>query len=229
MGVFTQIIKPTPRLVDSLTEDWMLGVMLVVLFLVGYVRFRYSKSFADLFSSIVNLNKLREIMRQELVITSTASQILLVSSLLSVAMFFYLIIKLFSLLPLLNLTGFLLYLAILAGLVSIYAVKFLFLNFIQKIYGGDFTLNEYNYNVNLFLKVAGLILIPIVIILAFTSSLNPKILAYIGLGLFLSSLLWRYGRGLQNALQSRISIFYIILYLCAFEILPVLAIAKIIV
>ncbi|GEM_PF-2708430 len=228
MALIGQVIEPTLRVVTSLSEDWMLYVMVIILFLLGYVRFRYTRSFSDLFSSIVNINKLREIMRQELVITSTASQILLVSSLLSVAMFFYLCLKVTQLELILNLSGFLLYLTILVGLVVMYGLKFIFLKLVQLLYKGDFSLNEYNYNVNLYLKVAGIILIPIVIVLAFTSGINSKFLVGLGLFLVFSSIIWRYWRGIQNAVLLRISFFYIILYLCAFEILPVITMAKLI-
>ncbi len=226
MIVFGQIIAPTPRVLNSLVEDWMLYVVLTILFLLGYVRFRYSRSFADLFSSTVNINKLREIMRQELVVTSTASQILLIASLLSIAMFFYLFVKVFDLKISIGLNGFLLYATILTGLVFIYGFKFIFLKLIQLLYDGDYSLREYNYNINLYLKVAGIVLIPIVIILASSSSINSEFLAILGLFIVLSSMIWRYWRGFQNAQLFRISFFYIILYLCAFEILPVITMAK---
>jgi len=174
----------------------------------------------------VNVNKLREIMRQELVITSAASQILLVSSLLSLALFFYVVFKIGNVALPVNLDGFLLFLLILISCALIYMLKHLVIRVIQITYKGDFSLNEYMFNVNLFLKVAGIVIIPITIILAFTSGISPNALCYTGLGVIILSMIWRYWRGLQNAIMSGVSIFYIILYLCAFEILPVLTVIK---
>ncbi|HCY46074.1 MAG TPA: hypothetical protein DHU89_05275, partial [Flavobacteriales bacterium] len=53
------------------------------------------------------------------------------------------------------------------------------------------------------------------------------VLVVAGLILIVASIVWRWARGWLNAVTNRISIVYIILYLCTLEILPAVVLLKV--
>ncbi|MCQ2959838.1 MAG: DUF4271 domain-containing protein [Bacteroidales bacterium] len=115
------------------------------------------------------------------------------------------------------------------GILLLYFFKKMFYYFLS----GVFDRREYAYecvfNIYLFNRVLGICLYPIVIALAFVSSnvISPNLLLNIGyilIGLFFA---FRIYREIQISLKNKISIFYIFLYFCTLEILPILLLVKI--
>ncbi len=222
----------SPNLRDSalLGEGWMFFVFLVIAALLAIVRWNYASNLKELFTAVINLRLLREILREEIVLTSRASQLLIVLAFLSVSLFFYLCFSHWNY-QLLNvdLSGFLYYLLILSCLVGIYFVKILMFQSMKLVFDGDFSLTEYEFNYGLLLKLVGVWLLPISLILSCFSVESQEFFIYSGWVLLTLSLLWRWIRGASNAMANRISIVYIILYLCTLEFLPAAVLLKVLI
>lgn len=119
---------------------------------------------------------------------------------------------------------------------GIFTGCFLVLYFCKKLLyyliAGIFDRYEYAheciFNVYLFNRALGICLYPIVIALAFVkaSIIAPNVLLIIGyvvIGLFY---LFRLYREFQISLKNRISLFYIFLYFCTLEFLPIMLLVK---
>jgi uncharacterized membrane protein len=70
-------------------------------------------------------------------------------------------------------------------------------------------------------------LFPISLLLAYSKVIPSDVLVVLGLILIVASVVWRWARGWLNAVTNRISIVYIILYLCTLEILPAVVLLKV--
>ena len=223
-------IQPTLKPSPVLGEMWMVFVFLLIFSLLAVLRWNYAKNFKELFQAVINLRLLREILREEIILTSRASQVVIVLAFLSIGLFAklsfnYIDFKLLGL----QLSGFLEFIWIVTFLVGVYCVKMLFLFFIRKLFVADNQLIEYEFNVSLMLKLAGMAVLPISLLLAYFSHTSQWFLIGLGLAVLLGSMLWRWIRGLVQAVSNRVSILYIILYLCTLEILPVAVLLKILI
>jgi hypothetical protein len=101
---------------------------------------------------------------------------------------------------------------------------------INKLIGYSFLVqeefSEYIHNVNLFNKNAGLFLFPIIIAYPFVHGNIKPIILTIGIIIFSIIILLRFYRGFQIIMRKGASVFYLILYLCTIEILPVILLVK---
>jgi hypothetical protein len=112
----------------------------------------------------------------------------------------------------------------------IYIIKYIALYFIGFIFKATKYVSEYLFTVFLYNKILGLTLFPLVISIPYLKSeyVSPQHLIYIGFGVCVFFYLKRIIRGFVISLRSKVSIFYLILYLCILEFGPLLIIYKII-
>jgi len=82
------------------------------------------------------------------------------------------------------------------------------------------------YHFFIFNKVLGLVLIPFLITIPYTKGLTQEIIVYTGISIVILVYLFRLIRAGIYVLKNVILLFYLILYLCILEILPVLVVYK---
>lgn len=112
-------------------------------------------------------------------------------------------------------------------IIVFYAIKITSIRFLGLVFKTTKESLEYVMTVVLFENTLGLFLLPVVIGLMFVKQASPEIFIYIGIGIILLFLLVRLIRGLMIGLNSpRISKFYLFLYLCALELLPLIVVVK---
>jgi hypothetical protein len=84
------------------------------------------------------------------------------------------------------------------------------------------------YHYFIFSKVLGMFLIPFLIAIPYTSGNLQEVIVYTGISMILAIQMIRLIRVTVYVLKNVIFLFYLILYLCVLEILPVLVVVKII-
>jgi len=228
--IFINVIAPHLKPNAALGEEWMFFVFLLIFIILGVLRWSYAKNFKELFQAVINIRLLREILREEIILTSRASQLLIALAFLSLGLFLKLVFNYaqFKLLGI-ELSGFLEYAWIIVFLLGVYSMKMLFIFIIRRLFLADTHLIEYEFNVSLMIKLAGVALIPISLLLAYFSSDSQPILIGLGIAIIAGSVLWRWVRGMSHAVSNRVSILYIILYLCTLEFLPVAVLLKVLI
>jgi len=225
---FTEIFTPLLKESYLLGEPWMFYVFVFIGVLIAITQWNYSKNIREIFYAVINIRMLREILREEIVLTSRASQLLIIMAHLSLAMFFYLALSCYQIcLAGLSISGFLMFLLILTAITFIYFVKIMVVQGMRFLFNGDYSLTEYEFNYGLLLKIAGIGLFPVSLLLAYSKAIPSSFLVVMGLVMIVASMVWRWARGWLNAATNRISIVYIILYLCTLEILPAVVLLKV--
>lgn len=138
---------------------------------------------------------------------------------LTSSLFFYQISNYYGFLPDYNSVSLFFITALIIFL--IYGVKLLVIKFAGLLFETQKEVWEYSISVFLFCNTVGLFMLPVVICLAFFKQANPVIFIYIGLSLLVILFLTRLIRGVIIGLNSpRVSKFYLFLYLCTLEIVP---------
>jgi hypothetical protein len=112
-------------------------------------------------------------------------------------------------------------------IVSIYAVKLLTIRAVGFVFETQKEIREYTISVFLFCNTLGLLLLPVVICLAFLKQVHPSVFIYSGITIITVFLVTRLARGLIIGFNSpRVSKFYLFLYLCTLEIVPLVIMVK---
>jgi len=113
-----------------------------------------------------------------------------------------------------------------ASLVALFGLKSFALSTLGYLFDKQKLFSEYNHNISLYKKVYGLVLLPVIVGLLYAGEqlLVPLILGGLIMGIifYLLQLI----RGLEIIIRKEFSLFYLILYLCAFEILPILVLYR---
>lgn len=200
--------------------DWFIGVFIIVLILLATVRLFFSKYLSQLFHAIINYATSTRLFRESSVSLTHAS--------FRLDIIFYLIfsIYIYQFFDELQISfgqpSFITYFIILGMVVGYFILKRLAYFFTGIVSESVPETAEFFYNVNIHNRVLGLFLIPITLIIAFSSLQDPKIVTVTGLfvcGFFYLILLIR---GAKILMTKHFSIFYLILYLCTLEFLPLI-------
>ncbi len=115
-------------------------------------------------------------------------------------------------------------------LMGVYSIKFLFLRFTGWAFQADQAASTYAFVVFLINKIAGVLLLPIVLVMSFSSRGMQDVALGLASGLLILLFLYRYfisAGNLRNILK--VNFLHFSLYLCAVEILPLLLIYKVLV
>lgn len=117
---------------------------------------------------------------------------------------------------------------VLLFITAAYFVKVLTIAAAGSLFRESAAASEYIYTVFLFIKAVGVLLLPITIALAYIPAIPPAVFVHAGLGLVVIAFLLRTFKVLQAGTQNKaISSFYLFLYLCTLEILPLVVLIKV--
>ncbi len=204
---------------EGIASEWLGILFILIIAVLTWVRFNYSKRFQQLFSAAINQRLMRQLMRQELVFSHRASIVLTIVFVFSLSSFLYVADSTFSW-TILDASGFQLWLQYFALIVLIYLVKILSIEWIKLLADGDFGLSEYEYDIFIINKASGLFIFPIAMLGAYLFRPQAEVIIGIGFIILLGMYIYRWIRGLGNAIRLHVPVFYIILYFCTLEILP---------
>ncbi len=208
-------------------QDWVLGLILILWMIFASVRVEFSEYLGQIFSSLVNLNAAIRLFRQRgyKMMFGTARLdwiffLVLPLSVFQIAQFFKV-----------DLSGYpsiILFIGLLLILNFYFFIKIL----IHKLVGSITMLKDQTeeliFNIRLYYRALGCILLPIVTIhaiLPVTNFITIWVMAFLIVLMYFATVL----RSIYMGYQKDISIFYLILYLCIIEILPLLLIFKLVI
>ncbi len=220
-----ETIEPLLRPSPNLYEYWMLGIFMLVLVILAYVRVVYAKRLQRLYSSLVRLQILRQVMREELVFSHRASVLLFLNFVLILSLIFYAAVKYYGW-NLHDSTGLSFYGMVVAAVAGIYLLKLIIASVLRLVLNDPGLLREYLYVVFLVNKAAGLILLPLALGVIYLNVGLLQNLFMAGLILAVVFILYRTAQGLILSAGYRVPWVYIILYLCTLEIIPFMVIIK---
>ena len=199
--------------------------LIVLLLLFALVRNLFPKYFGDLFRLFFRTTLKQRQIKEQLMQTTLPSLIFNLFFVITTAFYIDLLLHHFNLLPVQNF--WLLFFYSLAALSIIYLLKYVGLKISGWLFNMRDAADSYIFIVFIVNKMAGIYLVPFLILLAFTEGELYHIfliLSWVGiLVLLIYRFILTFG-AVHN--QIKVNLFHFFLYLCAFEIAPVLLIYK---
>ncbi len=222
-------IHRTPLSIDKGYQDWFFPVMLFVLAIYTWLRLFYNKYFNQLIEAFLNSNLTNQIVRDENILVQRASILLALTFNIIAALFLYLLsLEIGWGLGGIG-TGFNRFAFFITIVSAGYTFKFLILKIIGWLFDLDREMATYIFNIFLINNVLGLILVPIVALMAYNPAIQTHFLANLSLWLIALAFCYRIFRGLRSGLSvSGFSPLYLFLYLCTLEIAPLLVLIRIV-
>lgn len=206
-------------------KEVMFYVMIVLLLIFAILRNAFPKYFNDLFRLFFRTTLKQRQIREQLMQTPLPSLLMNAFFVLTGGIYLAFVLERFDKNPLGSIWILAAYCC--AGLAIMYFVKFIGLRLLGSIFGVQGAATSYIFVVFIINKMVGILLLPILILLAFTTgNLNMVILnlSYILLILMLCYRLILTFAAIRN--QIRVNPFHFLLYICAFEIAPLLLVYK---
>lgn len=212
---------------NILNTDWITILIILALILFASVRITYSSYIRYLFQSLLNYSTSFRMFREKNYTILHGVFRLDIIFYFTVSLFLYQLIYILKLtLAHENLTF---YIASLGIVLSYFILKKTVYFILGLVFESVLETNEYLFNIDNFNRTLGLVLFPVVALINYYPTNNPLFMVYLGVfivGVFYIFLL---KRGVYILLKKQFSIFYLFLYLCAVEFLPLLLIYKVVV
>lgn len=205
-------------------QDWMLAMILILWVLFASVRVGFLKYLGQLFTGLVKFSTATRLYEQRGYSIKYGALRLNLIFLLTLPLSVFQIARFFGI----NLPGFpdiLFYFALLLIINGFLFVRILLYRLVGSIVMLKEQTDESVFNIMLYYKALGLFLLPIVTIhavVAATNFITIWIMAGVIAIMYVAALI----RSIYTGNRKGISIFYLILYLCTLEILPLLLIFK---
>ena len=216
--------KPT----NDVVSDWFTLSLFIIVLVFTWFRFFYYKMFKQLLSSYFNITATNQVVRDESVLLQRASLIISIISYLLGGLFLYQL-SLFYDWDISWLQKGIVRFALFSVVIAIsYSLKMIALRFLSIVFGQERPAAMYIFNVFLMIMFAGLVLLPANMLIAYAPSELRSLIFQVSIGILGLLFLYRLVRaiGIWIGIPG-FSFLYLFLYLCAFEIAPLLIIWKI--
>ncbi|MFP4620012.1 MAG: DUF4271 domain-containing protein [Bacteroidales bacterium] len=223
----TEQIKelPIPRTHNG-DYDWVTYILIATFLLIGWTRLFFFRYFVSLMKSFHSYNYASSLYYGQNSLTIRASFLLNLTFFLTAGTFLFQCMNYYEVsIPSLNpLAQFLVFSTF---FLAWHIWNYLSTGFIGIVFLRQKSFQEYFHNYNLYRKILGVSLFPVIIVLQYISPEYKPLIMVFGMVIFGFLYFTHILRGLLIFIKKNVSIFYLILYLCALEFLPLLILYKV--
>ena len=212
-------IQPAKR--DVISNDWLLGLFIFISLLFLWVKIFYNKYFNLLLGSLLSYQISLKLFREKSIMTRRVSFVLNFIYSIVLAVFILRILEFYGI-KIFKFNTFETLLLLINLIIIISVIRIFILNLVGIVFNSAQIFNEYIHNNYVINKNLGLFLFPLLIMQVYINEKIKIIFIITGILLIIISYIIRLYRGFQIIIKKDIFLFYLILYLCTLEILPVL-------
>jgi len=214
-----------PKRIQNQSADWIAILVILCLIIIAWVQTNYSKRLRQIIRSVALPYYVNQLEREGNLYNERITLGLGFIYLTSVSLLLYQFFQLFRITEI-ALPNFLIYLIIFSSLIGYFVIKTLLIQVTGIIFKTLDQAHSYRLNSLIFNHTTGLFLFPVLLISLYWQ-LSPFI--WIAFGVFSILLIYRFLRSIIIGLSNtKFPVFYLILYLCTLEILPLLLLIKVI-
>jgi len=219
-----QLFEPQQR--EIVVAGWQTLLLVLTITLVGLAKAFSTNRFKETYKSLFNYRVAQAICNEEKVFFHRVNVLLTINYLITISL---LILQVKELLNYGNsqVTSGMFFFIILGFLLSIVVLKLAFAQFLAFVFNTPQLVNDYIFTITLFNNLLGILLLPTLSILYFTTMEQVQILSYIAIPVLLFTFIFRVVRLVVIGNLKGVSYFYIFLYICSLEILPLIVLIKI--
>lgn len=230
----TIVVEPAPPILQRKgspfadSKDWLSGFVLLALIIAGLIKLSAGRYLSDLFSSIRYQQSASKLFSSGNLQNQKPAWALTVLFFLTTSMLIFEFAHIAGKSPQ-RFSPFIFFLLVNAGVVGYFFIKNLLYRFVAAVFEAQQATKEYLFNANMLSKVFGIACLPIVSVVPFVDVLTATFILKAGLALFIIMYIIQLLRGAKIILTSTLSIFYMFLYFCALEILPLSILIKVLI
>jgi hypothetical protein len=225
LNINSKPIASTNHLKRKTSQDFLFYLMLSVMFLLAFFRLFYQRYFKNLFRVFFNTSLRQSQLTDQLLQAKLASLFFNLFFTITGGIYVYFLLRYFNWIKpdrMITLMS-----ACVICFALIYLGKFIVLKFTGWLTGYKEVTNTYLFIIFLINKILGVLLVPVIIIMAFSASFLVKWVVTLSLLFIALLLLLRFFRSyglLQN--QLKVSRLHFLLYILGTEVVPLLLIYK---
>lgn len=220
-------VHRSPQSYNKPNPDWFTIILLLIVFGFVWIWVFYQKILRQIINAFFSSSVANQIVRDENILIQRASVMLSILFYLVSALFLYQISMAFEWKAPWLTNGFSRLIIFALFIALAYSVKLILLKLMGYLFHLDKQVATYIFNIFLMNNILGIVLLPAVILQAYVDTPFTNSI-YIGIVILIAAVfLYRLIRGVFIGLTiPRFSVFYLFLYLCAFEIAPLALIFK---
>ena len=208
-----------------LAAAWIPGLVILSLLLLTWIKMAYVQFLTPVLFSTFNYKEALKLYNSKNTPASNAFIILHLIFAVNSGLFLLFVAGYFNFnLP--EISPPLLFLSASGFIVLLFAFKSAALSITGFLFDSSGFFAEYSHNISLYNKIFGILLMPVIVGLLYADPEVHGKLVYTGLAIGAVIYILQLVRGLEIIVRKEFSVFYLILYLCTFEILPLFAIYK---
>ena len=210
-----------PEYSHALRPDWLLGVIIICLILIAWLKLFYNKFINQIIQSLTNFQLSAKLFRDQNIFTRRVSFVLNLNFVLAISVYIYLFFGNFNIIPFKysDFTSLLIYIG---TITAVLLLRYIVLNLVGYIFQKQREFQEYLHEILMIYKNLGIFLIPIIFGIAYIHEDVRIYLFYLGGLMIFCAFIIRIVKGFKILINKDVLIFYLILYLCTLEILPFL-------
>lgn len=201
--------------------SWVMVLIVLSVMIVGYLFSAFNSRFVAVIKAFFSERFAEQLSREEHSLSHPSSVFLSLNFLLTSSLF--VLLAIFSFDSSIVKFSFLAYLLVFGLMLAIYFIRIVSLKILGFIFDKPAVVNKYIFITYLVNQVVGMAFIPVIIFVAYGQPSFVNAFVYIGISLFVLEFLIRIGKGAAAVLSGgEVTLFYLLLYLCTLEILPLL-------
>ncbi|WP_212001333.1 DUF4271 domain-containing protein [Chitinophaga sp. HK235] len=206
--------------------DWLVYVVAGIVLLLSIIRLSYTKYFTDLFRAFLNPTLSQRQLKDQLSQAPFPNMLLNVFFAISLGVYLYLVLYRQQVFP--QAEPWLLIPGLIVLVAVVYGIKYMMLRFCGWLFGNSELADAYIFILYLINKILGVLLVPFLVVLAFCDVEIARTFLYISIFFISLLVVYRYIRSYSLVKQYlSFSKLHFFLYLCAFEVAPVLILTKV--
>ena len=216
-----------PEASGDFAGTWIPGLVILSLLLLTWIKIFYVQFLSPVLISAFKFKDASKLFNERNTSAQNAFVVLEVIFAINGGLFLYFIVDYFNL----NMPGigdFFIFLILSGFIVALFTLRFFAINLAGFLFDVRKIFSEYRHSVSLYNKIYGILLLPVIAGLLYLGEGFYGQLIYGGIitggAIYLLQLL----RGIEIIIKKEFSVIYLILYLCAFEIIPILVLYKLI-
>ena len=210
-----QVIQPT----------WFFVYLFVLFGFFAWIRMYYGNILMQTIQASTNFQVATRMFKDNSLLQKQLDNILYSFYFLSVAFLLYLAETRLHLMPY-GLSEGQLYLFNLLLLVGVFLTRIVLVNLLGFLFNRTRVFREYLYNVFIFNKLLGITILPLLLFMVYTTGLVQEIFYWLVLVTLSLIVAMRLIRGVVFSFKKDVLLFYMFLYLCALEIVPLALLYK---
>lgn len=218
---------PNARPLNDFVSDWFTLSLIALIGFFTWFRYFYYRIFKQLLSSYFNITATNQIVRDESVLLQRASLVLSTIAYLLAGLYLYQLSVHYNWQITWLQKGLIRFVLLAVAVALAYSSKMVILRIFSSVFNQERPVALYIFNIFLMVMMVGLLLLPVNIILAYSPAAVREVTIQISVFIIAAMFLYRLIRaiGIWIGIPG-FSFFYLFLYLCAFEIAPLLIIWK---